>query len=643
MKKFYLMLAAAIVFTLAGCSKPQYIIPTDDDEQETPTTDSEKEKTWEVSITGSEFAEYAIGSVLFPGEEICDFFDLTEEEFFAGMGSSTFASLTSAQSNNTIMFGLCEKNNTSDFKWVPSTTNNFGHWLTADGGLTTWGGENGEAVIYAENECGSWGADSPSAEDLESMWSFTLGVYPGRVQAGKSYSGTVVYYYPNPDDEIDYYAFVKFTIKIEAPEDVKINVVKTQEINLESPYYTGYEATPLDIDLDAVAAAIGCSDAEADVYAINSDGSIHPVKGTNFWFSIAGDVMKWGAGCGIDINKDSGSWAFCNYPDPSVCGQANKGKIAFVNPSTMNAYVVDVTVMIEAFDALKISETISYEAGENEITLNDEQIAAIAEALGLETVTADQIGNDIAIVGINADGSEYDGGYTANNGYWYGMDGNVTNWAGIEAAGYLGSYIEYRGGFVFGLGIWGDPGATNTVKLALKKDDRTAMFTFNLTVAEPALFDTEEVGTMSGEATMKMSDGYGGPTIALDYDAICSTLGLTDENFVENFKITATDGSVEYTAEAPGGYWFNTDNAICSWGDVNSAYYMNFKYGPDLPEGAESNLVLIVGVRNDDSKNDAGEATHICPPAGTYSGVVRLANIATLKHITYTFNLTVTE
>ncbi len=76
---------------------------------------------------------------------------------------------------------------------------------------------------------------------------------------------------------------------------------------------------------------------------------------------------------------------------------------------------------------------------------------------------------------------------------------------------------------------------------------------------------------------------------------------------------------------------------------MNSAYYMNFKYGPDLPEGAESNLVLIVGVRNDDSKNDAGEATHICPPAGTYSGVVRLANIATLKHITYTFNLTVTE
>jgi hypothetical protein len=148
---------------------------------------------------------------------------------------------------------------------------------------------------------------------------------------------------------------------------------------------------------------------------------------------------------------------------------------------------------------------------------------------------------------------------------------------------------------------------------------------------------------MSGEATQSLTAGYGGPTLVLDYDAVCSMLELNDENFAANFKVTATDGTVEYTGEAPGGYWFNAENAICGWGDVNSAYYMNFKYGDALPEGAEGKLILLLGVRNDNSTDEDGNVTHTCPAPGTYTGVVRLANIETLKHITYTLTFTVTE
>jgi hypothetical protein len=84
----------------------------------------------------------------------------------------------------------------------------------------------------------------------------------------------------------------------------------------------------------------------------------------------------------------------------------------------------------------------------------------------VESVAAEEIGTTYKLKGINADGSVYEGDdFTANNGYWYDLEGNVSNWGAVEAAGYLGSYIEYRGNFTFGCGFWEESGATNTVKI----------------------------------------------------------------------------------------------------------------------------------------------------------------------------------
>ena len=288
---------------------------------------------------------------------------------------------------------------------------------------------------------------------------------------------------------------------------------------------------------------------------------------------------------------------------------------------------------------LNIDVLVSYEDGETVYTLNENNLAALAAALGVESVAAEEIGTTYPLKGINADGSVYEGGFTANNGYWYTLEGNVTDWAGVEAAGYVGAFIEYRSDYSFGCGLWEESGVQSTVKFGIGD----AILTFNLTVDQPKAYETTEVGTMSGEAAQSLTAGYGGPTLVLDYDAVCSMLELNDENFAANFRITATDGTVEYTGEAPGGYWFNAENAICGWGDVNSAYYMNFKYGDALPEGAEGKLILMLGVRNDNSTDADGNVTHACPAPGTYAGVVRLVNIETLKHITYTLTFTVTE
>ena len=645
MKRILWLLAVAAV-AITACNKPQYIIPIDDDDEENPGGGEEagfKEKTFVVNLTVKEGVNNnytgTVGTM--PGNEILDFLGLTQQEFYKGMGTCTTGSMASAQSGNTVMFGVANKNSTEELKWVPSTSNNFGHWFGKDGAIVTWGDD---AYFFTESLC-EWGVDSPDADTYAAMWNFTVGCFPDRTVAGETYKATEVFFVTD-DDDTELYAYVEWNLTIEKAEQVQLTVVGTQEVSFNSPFNNGdgtYPHTPLvpEIDQAALQSAIGVGLAEADVYGVNPDGTFSLAPGKNFWFMTDGTIGGWGSGAGICINDDGNTsdWAWCMYPDESLGGQSLKGAIAFVNPATLKAYVVKVTVNVEGIDFKVIDVLVSYEAGETVYTLTENNLAALAEALGVASVAAEEIGTTYPLKGINADGSVYADGFTANNGYWYTLDGNVANWGAIEAAGYLGAYIEYRGEYNFGCGMWEEPGQQASVKFGIGD----AILTFNLTVDAPKAYETTEVGTMTGEATQALAAGYGGPTLVLDYDAICSTLGLSDDNFAANFKVTATDGTVEYTGEAPGGYWFNAENAICGWGDVNSAYYMNFKYGDALPEGAEGKLVLMLGVRNDNSTDADGNVTHACPAPGTYTGVVRLANIETLKHITYTLTLTVTE
>lgn len=635
MKRILWMLAVAAM-AVTACQKPQYIIPLDDDEEEENPGEEEgfKEKTFVVDITLKDGVNNTYDGVVgtMPGNEILEFLNLTKEEFYKGMGTCTTGSMSSAQSNNTILFGVANANSSDDLKWVPSTSNNFGHWLGKDGAVVIWGDD---AYIFTESRC-EWGKDAPEAEDFDAMWTFTVGAFPGRTAAGETYKATEVFF-RTTDEDVELYAYVQWNVTIEAAEEVKLNVVETQEISFSSAFennYAGHALVP-EINTDALKAAIGISYDEADVYGVNADGSFSLAPGKNFWFSIAGDIIGWqsaGGENGICINDDGGTneWAWCMYPYEGLGGQALKGAVAFVNPTTLNAYVVKVTVNVEGIDFLNIDVLVSYEAGESTYVLNENNLAALAAALGVENVTAEEIGTTYPLKGINADGSVYEGGFTANNGYWYSLDGNVSNWAEIEAAGYLGAFIEYRGDYKFGCGMWEESGKQSTVKFGVGD----AILTFNLTVDEPKSYETEEVGTLEYAVTQTIAAGYVGEVINVDYAKVCELLGLTDETFLAGFMVLGEGGTVSYTGETPGGFWYNAAGEICGWGDDGSSMFLNVKYGDALPEDAASKLIINTGIRNDEG--------HLTEP-GTYVAKILLANPEAKKHVTTIVTFTVTS
>ena len=461
------------------------------------------------------------------------------------------------------------------------------------------------------------------------MWTYTVGCFPGRTVAGETYKATEVFFYTN-EDEVELYAYVQWNITIEQAEEVQLNVVATQEISFDSAFENNYAAHMLvpEIDTDALKAAIGVGYDEADVYGVNPDGSFSLAPGKNFWFMTDGAIGGYGSGAGICINDDGGTndWAWCMYPDESLSGQSLKGAIAFANPTTLNAYVVKVTVNVEAIDFKIIDVLVSYEAGESEYVLNENNLAALAAALGVESVTAEEIGTTYPLKGINADGSVYDGGFTANNGYWYSSTGNVTSWGSED----FDTYIEYRGDYTFGCGLWEETGVSKTVKFGVGD----AVLTFNLTVDEPKSYETEEVGTLEYAVTQTIAAGYGGEVITVDYDKVCELLGLTDETFNAGFLVLGEGGTVSYTGETPGGFWYNAAGEICGWGDDGSSMYLNVKYGDALPEDAPGKLIINTGIRNDE-----GHLTE----AGTYVAKILLANPEAKKHVTTIVTFTVTS
>ena len=627
MKRILWMLAVAAM-AVTACQKPQYIIPIDDDEEEETPGDQEgfKEKTFVVNLTMKEGVNNDYSGVVgtMPGTEILDFLGLTKEEFYKGMGTCSTGSMSSAQSNNTILFGVANANSTEDLKWVPSTSNNFGHWFGKDGALVIWGDD---AYFFTENLC-EWGASAPEADTYDAMWTYTVGCFPGRTVAGETYKATEVFFYTN-EDEVELYAYVQWNITIEQAEEVQLNVVATQEISFDSAFENNYAAHMLvpEIDTDALKAAIGVGYDEADVYGVNADGSFSLAPGKNFWLMTDGSIGAWGSGAGICINDDGGTndWAWCMFPDEGLAGQSLKGAIAFVNPTTLNAYVVKVTVNVEGIDFLNIDVLVPYESEEIYV-LNENNLAALAAALGVESVSAEEIGTTYPLKGINADGSVYEGGFTAVNGYWYSSAGNVTNWGSDD----YDTYIEYRGDYKFGCGLTEESGVSKTVKFGIGD----AILTFNLTVDEPKSFETEEVGTLEYAVTQTLGAGYGGEVVTVDYDKVCEFLGLTDETFVEGFKVIGEGGTVNYTAEAPGGFWYNAAGEICGWGDDGSSMFLNVKYGDALPEDAPGKLIINTGIRNDE-----GHLTE----AGTYVAKILLANPEAKKHVTTIVTFTVTS
>lgn len=186
-------------------------------------------------------------------------------------------------------------------------------------------------------------------------------------------------------------------------------------------------------------------------------------------------------------------------------------------------------------------------------------LAAAAAAFG---TTEDELAANINFYGVNSNASLYRDGYTANVGYWYDTNGDVTTW-GTENCGMFVEYGESTSTFNIGqfpdaLSAW----ETYTVGMALSYNDMLILYNITLNVIPPF------TATYDLSVDQAVNNEYVSVQTTFDFAEVAGLVGATEDELRSNilfYGINPDSNIIEgYTAN--NGFWYNNLGEVASWG-----------------------------------------------------------------------------
>lgn len=351
-------------------------------------------------------------------EKLLELFEYdTEAELVAALGTLEGG----AQTGNEITFYAYNYSTKYEYS-SPSTTNYFGHWFDANGDVCSWGDQ---AYLFCEK------VD-------ETTLDFQIAPFPSRPAVGTSYKIVEAMKYDTTS-----VAFL-FTVNIvdEIPLVYPVTTLQgSSDYNAEGMQNSSYTATPVVIDADAIAAAIGCAAGDAEIYGVDaSDDSLYiegsTAEAPGYWFNATGDVCNWGDdACAVFANYDITNHLFNmgQFPGGTTVDQVYTVTIAFVNLDNLKQYNVTINYKVTenpypditevtAVDTIAFSTTAAL-AGDYASTSHALDSVGIYNAIGCGPSAA-------KLYGVNATTDLlYVTGYTTSgSGYWFNASGDVTTW-----------------------------------------------------------------------------------------------------------------------------------------------------------------------------------------------------------------------
>jgi hypothetical protein len=300
------------------------------------------------------------------------------------------------------------------------------------------------------------------------------------------------------------------------------------------------------------------------------------------WFDANGDVCSWGDQAFLFCEKQDTFSLNCTigiYPGHAVVGNQfniveamkyDNYKVAFLFKVTIIEEVIPVTTVVG-------TQTISFEAkkdGTYKATPLDVDAPAITSGIGVEPASA-------KIYGVNADGSLYLGGFTANNGCWFNAAGNVCSWgdegcaifAEYDAANKKVNVGQFPDGTVVGQNYTARLGFVHNLKqynvvITMTVTEATEVgypvttlaATINLALTVPAAVADQWVDNVLDLDSAAIQQAIGcGPSAATIYGINY----VTDSLYVQLPLLTANNGC-----------WFNAAGNVCKWGADGISMYV---------------------------------------------------------------------
>lgn len=277
-----------------------------------------------------------------------------------------------------------------------------------------------------------------------------------------------------------------------------------------------YEVKTFELDQTALAAAFGGTiPTGLQFYAINSEG-IRKVgvddytSEYGFYFNSYGNVcMPSDDSCKFFVEYYSTAEGYAKptigigqYPNSCKAGDPLTLKVGLTDGTTIGQpYKLKITVnadlgwavYFENADPLTYTVYEPVNTGYKALEVFIDQ-TALCSALGVSSaadIVTGLTNNTISFVGVNADGSLYTAGSTANSyGYWFNATGDVCTWGSGAAAVYSEWYgavpISFSiGQYTSGISV----GDKFTIKQAFVNGDKTAILTYKIRIVDAITSD----------------------------------------------------------------------------------------------------------------------------------------------------------
>ena len=460
-------------------------------------------RSGEIHITcGDEYGKIVVTQAGAPAEnvapasmslEVLSLDYATEELSFASAASDILGNLgltleefsKGVSDTGDLEFFMIDKNG----QWVSGGTagTRCSAWLDKDLNVTWWDG-NGYPSNAAFIEVYGGVDDNGNVEEP----TLVVGRAPG-VPDNQEYD--LKFGFTLANDHSKYTLFNVHVIFV--PMDLKGTIVKTIDMTVNVEANDGYIPTPAVFDAADVAAALGASSITlAKVVSYDANGDFLDYTANNgYWFTQSGEVGSWGEGalCFIEYwggdeedAETNSSWQV--GPFPGVNNMSATTKIGFWYNNNVVMFNLNVVIgegggngnddpqAVDVVSFLELSVNVPANDGYVPVTLPFDA-SAVEAALGVPA-------SECSVVSLNEDGSIIS--TTANNGYWYSMEGEVCGWG----EGAL-CFIEYHGDekdasdeekSSFNVGPFPEATGSAVVQIGFMHDMKVVLYDVNVTV-----------------------------------------------------------------------------------------------------------------------------------------------------------------
>ena len=431
-----------------------------------------------------------------------------------------------------------------------------------------------------------------------------VGQYPGILKGGEEWFVNI--YVLRADKAYRLHYVLKVNEREQGNGVEGMNKVGEESITCElSPDPTNYTHVDIRIDVDAIAAALGCEVGNFGMQALDDTDNWASSTGERggFWFSQAGTVIAWGSNSYFFINpaasNDYSVLQVGQYPGRLSIGEEYSTKLYFVNGDNYFEYTVNLKIVPE-----KVVDGLFKEIARRSLTFQQEPQADYIWTYGIDIpydFINETLGTESWVVygmsTLDADGNEREGNakysksytITESPGFWLNSAGRNAGWGdsdakfGISAGGQQSgkfSMLQYPNRC--------SVGEVLKTQIYFVNEESAQMVTFNVTyniVSEVVNYD--EVGAEDVTLPVSMEDEF---AIDLDLAPAAEALGVTvDELTAESSRYLKGMAGSTYTegVNLATGLGFDANGDCNPQGD----YYFYFEGGKlytgtntDIPE-----------------------------------------------------------